>query len=460
MSSRRPREVPVERDDEVLVDVVGLGDGPDGLTKFGDYVIFVPGVLPGEQARVRVSSAARKFGRGDVLDIEHESPDRVEPECMHFLTCGGCHWLHQSYPAQLRHKQERLQRSLGHALGERCPEVAPTVPAPFPFGQRHKVALHLRNGDRGLEACFHRARSPELVRIHECPASEPLAFALAKAAVLQLDGLHHRAWHPFLEPHGLLRSVLVRRTTLGEALLVLVARRPQIPGLERVMDALHAAGATTIVVNHNDGDLARLLGPHGEVVSGPPRVAERLCGTTYLISPNAFFQTSPPMAARLVQHVVDWLAPTPHDDVGDLYCGGGLLTLPLAARARSAFGIEQNAAAIADAVAASEANLLRNVRWRTGSVARWLAACGQGDLPRPQLVVMDPPRDGLEAGVVERLRALQPRRLAYVSCEPTALQRDLPALADAGFAVRSVVPFDMFPQTALVESLVCLERAR
>jgi 23S rRNA (uracil1939-C5)-methyltransferase len=202
-----------------------------------------------------------------------------------------------------------------------------------------------------------------------------------------------------------------------------------------------------------------LLGRDTRLVSGRPFVTEHLAGVRYRIGPTTFFQTSPRMAERLIDHVVDWLQPGPDDAVGDLYCGVGLLTLPLARRARHAFGIERNGFAIDDARAAAEDNGLRNTTFRAGDALGWLRACGR-ELPRPDLVAVDPPRTGLEPGLAAALRALGPRRIAYVSCEPQTLQRDLRELHEVGFHCAGVVPLDMFPQTCHVEAVAMLERAQ
>ncbi len=459
MPSPRPRTVPVERDDCFEIDIVGLGDGPDGLGRIDNYVVFVPGTLPGERAYVKITSANRKFARGELLELLTQAPERVEPRCPHFLQCGGCHRQHQDYRSQLLDKQARLQRTVHIALGDDAPKVAPTVAAKPPYSQRHKVVLHLRNTRQdGLEGCFHRLRSPELVTVNECPASDPLAWDLAMRTIELLHDLPHGAWDPDFAPNALLRSVLVRTTTIGDAHLLLVARDPFIPGLESLFHDLHEAGATTISVNGNNGEFSVLLGPETTVVSGPPRIQERIGSIFYLLSPDAFFQTSPQAAGHLIDLVTDWLAPSRNDDVLDLYCGGGLLTLPLALRARSALGVELSRTAVRDAEAAAMANRLRNVEFRAGHVEACLSAIRRGELPRPQLVAMDPPRTGLDPIVIDELQRLRPAKLAYVSCEPQSLQRDLQALSAAGFRTAGVTPIDMFPQTCHVETVAMLER--
>jgi 23S rRNA (uracil1939-C5)-methyltransferase len=248
--------------------------------------------------------------------------------------------------------------------------------------------------------------------------------------------------------------VLVRATTTGQAHVVLVARRTF--AATTIVDDLHDAGATTISINENIGELSCLLGPMTRIVSGPAHVEERIAGLTFPISPDSFFQTSPQAAGHLVRLVCEWLAPRGSDDVADLYCGGGLLTLPLARTARSAFGIELSRTAIGDANAAARRNRITNAQWRSGHVHAWLRKCGR-DLPRPHLAAMDPPRTGLDPDTIAELARLRPRRLAYVSCEPRALQRDLLALRDAGFRTARITLVDMFPQTSHIEAVACLE---
>ncbi len=461
MARRPSRDIPILRGDQITVSVDGLGDGPDGLARIDDYVIFVPGVLPGERATIEVTSAARKFGRGNLVAIQQESADRTDARCPHFLVCGGCHRQHQDYQAQLRSKQERLQRGIDWAFGTAAPEVLPTIPAASPYGERHKVAVQLMHDHRGrLAAGLHKARSPDLTAVHDCPASDPLAWDLVQATIELLRKLPHRAWDPWFSPKELLRSVLVRTTTTGEAHLVLVATQPRIDGLETLFADLHKAGASSISVNHNDGEPGRLLGRTTELVSGRPVVHEHLAGINYRISPSSFFQTSPRMAEQLIFQVLEWLQPSERDDVADLYCGVGLLTLPLARSARSAHGIELHGMAVDDARASAKANNLSNATFRCGQVDEWLQDCRRGQFPRPHLVAMDPPRSGLTPSVIQELAELRPRKLAYVSCEPQSLQRDLLALRAVGFRTTKVVPFDMFPQTCHVESLACLELAK
>jgi 23S rRNA (uracil1939-C5)-methyltransferase len=448
--------VPVVRGEECSLEVEALGRGADGVGRIGSYVVLVAGALPGERARVRISSAARKFGRGELLAVERASPQRARPPCGHFLVCGGCDLQHLAVAAQAEHKRARLAAALTHALGDRAPEIAPMAAPPDPLGQRHKVALHLQGAGRSLRGGLRRARGVELVALRECPVSDAVAFALAGEAVAALRETGLPAWDERRQS-GVWRAVVVRRAAgTGEACVLIVAARGDVRELAVIAPRLAARGATTVALNVNTGPAARLLGHDTKVLAGPQRIREVLAGTDYLVSPGVFFQTAPWAAARLVELAGAFLAPGPGDVIGDLYCGSGLFALALAPLCGSVFGIEENAVAVADARAAARDGRLRNVRLVTGRVADRLPELAAA---RPRAIVLDPPRAGCGAALAGAIAALAPARIAYVSCDPDALARDLGAFADAGYRARRVVPVDMFPHTHHLESFAELQPA-
>lgn len=449
-----PDHIPVARFEIVELDIDQMADGPDGLARIGGYVILVPGTLPGERVKVQMTSAARKFGRGELLEVLRPSPDRVVPRCRHFLDCGGCHMQHASYEAQLHSKQQRLQRALQHALGDDAPPVAACVAPGEPWGQRHKIALHLRQWGDELQPCFHRVRSIDLVEVLECPASDEDGLELAFAAVDELSRLRLPVFVP--EEGGVLRSVLVRQSAgTGESHVLLVATEAP-KGIDEVAGRIHERGATTVSLNLNPGPPDHLLGRATRVLVGPPRIEERIGGMRLAISPDSFFQTSPGGAERLVELVLQGLQPGPGDVTADLYCGGGLFSLPLAQASKQVVGVEQDHSAVLDARTSAQWNHIDNVEFVHAGVATQLRRWQQGT--KLDRVVLDPPRQGCEAEVVELLCKLGPRRVAYVSCDVEALGRDLQEFLRHGLRPVQVTPVDMFPHTGHIEAVAILQR--
>jgi 23S rRNA (uracil1939-C5)-methyltransferase len=452
----RRKQAPVQIGDRLELAVDGLGSGGDGLARIDGYVVLVAGVLPGERALVEITSAAKKYGRGSLVRVLSPSPSRVPAPCRHFLACGGCQLQHLDAPGQLAHKRGQLEQALRHRLGDAAPTVEPML-APAPYGGRHKVVVHLRDLRGHLEAGFHRARSLELVPITECPASASRPLQLAFAAIRALTPLRLPVWDAEY-PGGLLRSVLVRAAAgTDEAHVVVIAAPGDVP-LDRVFcDELHAAGATTVSLNVNDGPAARLLGNTTTVLSGPPRIREHLGGIDFLISPDAFFQTSPAGALAALGCVQQALQVAATDVVADLFCGGGLFALPLARSAGKVIGVELSHRGVQDAGASARHNKIANVEFVRSDVLPALASFGRSR-PRPSKVVLDPPRDGCGPELVAAIAGLKPSRIAYVACDGRALADDLQVFAANGMRAVRVTPIDMFPQTSHIEAVAVLER--
>ena len=457
----RPRSIPVRRDQIVDLRVETFGDGPDGLCRIDGYVLFVPFAVPGELVRARVTSAARKFGRAELLEVLEASPERVVPRCPHFGLCGGCQFQHVEQAAQLRAKVERLRSTLAHALRiepSQVPMRPPRAPADG-YGQRTKLALHFEERGGSLVAGYFARRSRELVPIEVCPAQQSHGLQVALAA---RDGAIAAGLRGF-DPRtggGQVRAVVVRSAAAtGDAHAMLVVTSRPRPSLQPVIDALRAAGATGASLCVHDGPPERLTGDELRPLFGARFVEDEVGGIRYRCSAGAFFQTSAFGVEALVAVVREALADAPSDArIADLYCGGGLLGLAVADRVGKVFGIEDDERAIADAEATAAAAGIGNARFRAGRVEHLISNLAR-QRDKPFAAILDPPRSGCDPAVLARLtNKLQPKRVIYVSCEPSSLAHDLARLCRQAHALRAVVPIDMFPHTAHVESVAILER--
>jgi 23S rRNA (uracil1939-C5)-methyltransferase len=383
-------------------------------------MLFVPFALPGERVRVRVEEVHERWARATLLEVLASSPDRIPPRCRHFAVCGGCHYQHLSYAAQLRLKAEIVRSQLERLGGFESPPVEPTVASPSPWNTRNHLQFSLnREGRLGFQA----AGSHRVVAIEECHLPDPSLADLWP----RLD----------LAPiPGLLRVVL-RSGADGETMIALEAETE--PEVELALDL----PASVVWV-----------GPGGaSVLAGGDRLMQDVLGRRFVVRAASFFQVNSSLTGDLVRRVLEALLPQSGETVFDLYAGVGLFSAFVAAAGARVVAVEESPEACAD----FEANLTEfdSVDLYESPVEVALPAIPA----RPDAAIVDPPRAGLERAALEALITCSPRRLVYVSCDPATLARDGKRLAQAGYHLERVTPIDLFPQTYHIETLSLWLRA-
>ena len=444
------------------MDIDALAPNGDGIATAGGRRLTVPFTIPGERVRIRIVERGRAPAVVSLVEILRASPHRITPRCRHFGVdarpgvgpCGGCTWQHIAYPQQLRFKTELVDRLVRANMPE-APGALPTLPAtPLddPWGYRHKV--HFAFGDSGSTVTMgHYVRgSRRVIPVVECPVHDERgnAFAFCARDTFAAAGLRAAG-----RERGTLRSLAIRvgrRTSELMATLVVSHggdRRVRI-ATRQLRDRMRP---TSLHVNVHDRDDAFIFGPTTRHVSGSARMREEVAGASLLMSPTAFFQTNVEAAELLVGLV---LAAVPSAArVLDLYAGSGLFAIPLAAAGHEVLAVEENRTAVADGEAALKLNNVARGR------CRFLARRVEAALPsvrHGEAVVLDPPREGCSPSVLrEVFGRLEPRRAAYVSCNPEALARELPRICGYGYRVVSLQPVDMFPHTAHIETVAVLQ---
>jgi 23S rRNA (uracil1939-C5)-methyltransferase len=284
---------PVVIGDEFELRIDGFGDGPDAIGRVGRYVLFVPGALPGEWVKVRVEGAGRKFGRALLQEVIEASPERTEPRCRHFGSCGGCHLQHLDYAAQLRLKGDRLRKTLAHHLGREDLPIEPMAGPADPWRQRNKIALHVEpGGGRDLRHGLYALRSRELVALEECPVLQEPGLELAEKLVAAASDLAIPAWDP-ASGRGLLRSVVLRLCAhSGERHALFVVADSEFHQAKQLGARALALGFQGVSLNINTAPPPLLLGRRTKHLAGARRITETIGGVQYLFSPQSFFQTS------------------------------------------------------------------------------------------------------------------------------------------------------------------------
>jgi 23S rRNA (uracil1939-C5)-methyltransferase len=390
-----------------------LGRIPDGRAA------FVPFALPSERVRARVVEERRGHVRAELVEVLDASPERIAPRCAHFGACGGCHYQHLPYESQLKGKTDILRDQLERIgkIGE--PPVEEMIPSPRPWNTRNHIQFHLTpTGELGFIGIDGRSILP----IHECHLPEA-----------ELDAV----WRGLQFEPGLgLERVSLRLGAEGEMMMVLESPEPPEMEIEAGISVVH------------------LLGDEAVVMAGDDHLMMEVNGRAFCVSAGAFFQINSAMAGSMTAHLLERLPVTPESTLLDVYCGVGLFSAFFAGRLRRLAGIEISPAACEDF--AANLDEFENVELYQGAAEEILPALDFN----PETVLLDPPRAGLERGVLEALLKKAPERMAYVSCDPSTLARDARRLIEGGYRLVEVVPFDLFPQTYHIESISIFEKQR
>ncbi len=432
-----------------FTDVLANGQG---VGRAGGIVVFCFGPLPGEFARVRIGTVKQRYAVADMLALLRESPARVRPFCPVFGICGGCQLQHLAYDDQLRWKREVVRNALLRIGGFAEVDVSEPIGMSEPRAYRNKMAVVVDHGATPPALGFYRQRSHDVVPIEACPIVTPqldaVLAALVEARSKPVSAVLRGARHLVARAARATGQVVL---TVTSAARLADARRLATP-LRRELPAVAGIGNSYDLSGPN-----AILGRQYELLDGEAEIEEAVGGVRYRISAGSFFQVNVDVLERIFHFIAPWLERPGR--IVDLYCGSGTFALYFARHGWSVYGAEENPRAVAEAESNARLNgLQERTRFEAGRVEQMLG------LPRPRrileeadVVFLDPPRKGCEPAVLASIAHARVRKVWYLSCDAATLARDLKFLVSNGYRLGVVQPFDMFPQTGHVETLVQLE---
>ena len=401
-----------------------MGRLPDGRA------VFVPFLLPGEIAEIELTESKERYARGRMIRLLQSSPDRIQPPCPHFTVCGGCHHQHIRYAQQVTLKKELLRDQL-ERIGKftQLPKIKIT-PSPLPFAYRNQAQFHPAPTDNPekLALGFKKSSSDETLPIDNC-------LLISKEMNQLLTQIE-------LEPDGGIQRVVLREDSTGELMMILEGEDEIPPDLTFELPIS-----------------AAYVSPNGEIfnLSGNNALLYEIEGKEFYVSPQSFFQVNLPVAAMMVRHILEQLEGKEDLCVLEFYSGVGLFTRFIAPFASELIAIESSPSACFNF--ADNLDEFDNISLYEGPVEAILPILID-EIEPIDLVLLDPPRAGLNAKARQALIKLNPSQIIYISCDPGTLARDLKHLAEAGYCLTTLHAFDMFPQTMHIETMIGLQRTQ
>ena len=428
-----------------------------GVAKIDGCAVFIPNAIVGEKCLVRIEKAQKTWAAGKITELLERSPHRVNRECPVAKLCGGCDFWHMDYAEETRLKADRVRQALNRIGGEDLAEV-PILAAPDCHNYRNKAIYPVSSKKGKAYAGFYRAGTHQIVENDRCLILFPEADQV-KNTVIAFLNYYRIPIYDELTGKGLMRHIYVRRGAVsGQLLVCLCTNGDRLPHAKELIEQLNKIpGFTTLVLSVNTKPGNVVLGERTVVLHGAGYIEDTLCGLTFRLSPNSFYQVNHHQAQRLYEAAIAQAGITQEDLVLDLYCGVGTITLAMARAAGKVIGVEVVEQAVQDAKENAVRNSITNAEFFCGDAGKAALALEQQGI-RPDVVVVDPPRKGLNADTIEALDRMAPRRIVYVSCDPATLARDVALLKERGYKLQSAQAADLFPRCAHVESIVCLTR--
>ncbi len=446
--------------DTIEVDIEDLALTGKSIGHHNGMVIMSDQGLPGERISCQITMTKRRYAFARFKELLKASPRRIEPRCSNFTRCGGCTWQNLEYADQIEYKTRFIREALARIGKLANIPIDPPVVAGETFYYRNKMEYTFGHHDDDPAVGMHvRGRFDKVFDLKECYLqSEQSVQALEivrKAAIeLQIPFMNERTGD------GELRFLVVREGKLtGDFMLNLVTFNREFAGRDelfaRIIDCV--AGLTSLFHTVNGKKANVAIGDELILVHGQPHLTEHIGDLKFQITPFSFFQTNSRQTKALYDVILDHASPKPDEQILDLFCGCGTISLYLARQVGGVLGIELNAEAIEMAKQNAALNGIDNAEFVAGDVRKLLVELSHSDR-HFHTIITDPPRAGMEQKAIQRIVRLKADKIVAVSCNPATLARDLELFAESGYITQRVTPVDMFPQTAHIEAVATLLR--
>ena len=462
----------VKKGDTLELEITRAAFEGRAVARLDGFVIFVRNAVPGDRVLALIERKRRKYAEAIVTEVLEPSSIRAEPPCAYFDTCGGCTWQNVSYAAQLDFKRSQVRELLERIGGLEVASVAPVIPSPQQYDYRNKMEFSFgshrwftrqeissgENLERGFALGLHvPKRFDRVLDVNECHLMGQVTSQLL-GTVRKLAREEGWSAYDSRKHQGFLRNLVVRRgTRTGQYLVNLVTSRSSPSRMKLFKSRLDGIPEVRTILNTVNDTRAPVSRGAETVLMGTGSIEERLGDLQIRVSAGTFLQPNTLQAENLYATTAKLAELSGQETVFDLYSGVGCIALWLAPLSRHVLGVEAQPEAVADAERNAKVNRIENCTFRNLDARQGLAPNLVSEFGKPHVVVLDPPRVGLDAELIKGLLEQMPRRIVYISCNPATQARDLERL-QSGYRIDAIQPVDMFPHTQHIECIVRLEK--
>ncbi len=448
----------MQKNEEFIVDIIDNGYQGEGIAKIDNFAIFIPGALKGEKVKIVIVKVLKSHAFGKVLEILKKSDYRVEVDCKTYKRCGGCNLRHIRYNETLLIKRNIVQNLVNKNLSSK-PKVQETLGMDEPYNYRNKAQYPVGQDkeNKPIIGVFAN-RTHEIIPIENCLIQNEKTEEIAKFIINYFSENNISVYNEEIR-NGLIRHIVTKiGKKTNEIMVIIVINGDEIPNEKEFVKVLtqNFPKIKTIVKNINKNNTNVILGKKNINLYGDGYIKDKLGDLIFKISPASFYQVNPVQAEKLYKIGIESANITKEDIVFDLYCGIGTISLFMAKYAKKVYGVEIVEEAIKDAKENAKLNSIENTEFIAGDVEEVLNNLINNKKITPDIVMVDPPRKGLDNTSIQNIIKIKPKRMIYISCNPATLVRDLKELEKI-YEIKEIKPVDMFPFTSHVEVCALLE---
>lgn len=453
-------ETIVKKNEIYDVEITAQGTDGEGIGRVDGFTVFVKNAVEGDKARIKILKVNKSYAFAKIEELIAPSAHRTEPKCKVFGRCGGCNMMHINYQKQLEIKQKRVYDALVRIGGFNDISVEPTIGMKVPYHYRNKTQFPVGTSKDGeIVTGFFAPRSHNICPTDECCVGSEILKSITDTVKKFMKKYKVDAYNE--EKHaGIIRHIFVRTSKENGVMVVIVTNAINLPHDDVLVSMLceNVGGIKSIIQNINTQKTNLILGKNNVTLYGDDKLIDSIGELKFEISPLSFYQVNTTQTEILYKTALDFADIKKDDNVFDLYCGIGTISLFIAGKAKNVFGVEIVPEAIDDAKKNAKLNNIENAHFFCGDAEKIVPELYEAG-ERADVVMFDPPRKGADETTLSTIIKMAPKRIVYVSCNPETLARDAKFLKDNGrYEIKKVQPVDMFPHTGHVETVVMMCR--